>query len=75
MKLSKKQTTKVLIRLRRCAGWSAPVLLATPRRQGFSGQTPHGVRDPFLGNMNRRMKSHMHPLQNNQAFSDQWIFP
>ena len=29
MILSKKQITKALIRLRRCAGWSAPVLFAT----------------------------------------------
>ena len=28
--LSNKQITKVLIRLRRCAGWSAPLLFATP---------------------------------------------
>ena len=32
MILSKKQITKVLIRLRGCAGWSAPVLVANHRR-------------------------------------------
>ena len=36
MILSKKRITKALIRLPRCAGWSAPVLLANPRRQVFS---------------------------------------
>ena len=30
--LSKKRITKALIRLRGCAGWSAPVLIANPRR-------------------------------------------
>ena len=29
-----------LIRLRRCAGWSAPLLFANPRRQVFSRQGP-----------------------------------
>ena len=36
MILSKKWKTKALIRLRGCAGWSAPVLFANPRRQVFS---------------------------------------
>ena len=36
MFLSKKRMTKALIRLRGCAGWSAPVLFANPRRQIFS---------------------------------------
>ena len=36
MILSKKRITKALIRLCGCAGWSAPVLFANPRRQGFS---------------------------------------
>ena len=35
MILLKKRKTKALIRLRRCAGWSAPVLFANPRRQVF----------------------------------------
>ena len=40
--LSKKRITKALISLRGCAGWSAPVLFATPRRQVTS-------RPMFLG--------------------------
>ena len=35
MVLSKKRITKALISLRRCAGWSAPLLFAKPRRQAF----------------------------------------
>ena len=35
----------VLIRLRRCIGWSAPLLFTNPRRQVFSG------RDPFTENI------------------------
>ena len=34
--LSKQRTTKVLIRLRRCAGWSAPLLFAYDIRHIFS---------------------------------------
>ena len=41
MKISKKLITKALIRLRGCAGWSAPVLLANPRRQVFSRCGPY----------------------------------
>ena len=40
MILSKKQK-KALIRLRGCAGWSAPVLFTNPRRQGFSRRGPY----------------------------------
>ena len=36
MILSNKRITKALIRLRGCAGWSAPLLFANPRRQVFS---------------------------------------
>ena len=36
MFLSKKRITKAVIRLRGCAGWSAPLLFANPRRQVFS---------------------------------------
>ena len=36
MILSKKRITKALIRLRGCAGWSAPVLFANSGRQVFS---------------------------------------
>ena len=38
--LSKKRITKALIRLRGCAGWSAPVLFANHRKQVFSCQGP-----------------------------------
>ena len=41
MILSKKGITKALIRLRRCAGWSAPVLFTSPRRQVFSRWGPY----------------------------------
>ena len=37
---STKRITKALIRLRGCAGWSAPVLFANPRRQVFSRRGP-----------------------------------
>ena len=40
MVLSKTQITKVLIRLRKCAGWSAPVLFANPQREVFSRRGP-----------------------------------
>ena len=40
MVLYKKWITKALIRLRVCAGWSAPVLVANPRRQVFSRRGP-----------------------------------
>ena len=36
MLISKQRITKALIRLRRCAGWSAPLLFANPRRQVVS---------------------------------------
>ena len=41
MILSKKRITKALIRLHGCAGWSAPVLFANPRRQVFSHRGPY----------------------------------
>ena len=41
MFLSKKLITKALIRLHGCAGWSAPVLFANPRRQVFSRRGPY----------------------------------
>ena len=40
MIISTKRITKALIRLRGCAGWSAPVLFAKPRRQVFSRRGP-----------------------------------
>ena len=36
-----KSKKKALIRLRGCAGWSAPVLFTNPRRQGFSRRGPY----------------------------------
>ena len=42
MILFKKLMTKALIRLRRCAGWSAPVLFANPGRQVSSRRGPFG---------------------------------
>ena len=43
MLLVKKRTTKALIRLRECAGWSAPVLFANPRGQVFWRRGPNYV--------------------------------
>ena len=40
MVLSKKRITEVLIRLRGCAGWSAPVLFADPDRHVFLRRGP-----------------------------------
>ena len=40
MILSKTRKTKALIRLRGCAGWSAPLLFANHRRQVFSRRGP-----------------------------------
>ena len=40
---SNKRTTKALIRLCRCTGWSAALLIATPRRQVFLRRGPHMV--------------------------------
>ena len=41
--LYKTRTTKALIRLRGCAGWSAPVLFANPRRKIFSRRGPYVI--------------------------------
>ena len=41
MILSIKRITKALIRLRGCAGWSAPVLFANHRRQVFLRRGPY----------------------------------
>ena len=43
MILSNKRTTKALIRLRRCAGWSVPLLFANHGRQVFSNRGPYGI--------------------------------
>ena len=48
MILSKKRITKALIRLRVCAGWSAPVLFANPQRQVFLLQGPYHVCSDFF---------------------------
>ena len=47
MILSKKKITKVLIRLRGCAGWSVPVLFASSSRQVFSHRGPI-IRPQYL---------------------------
>ena len=41
--LSKKRITKAMVRLRRCAGWSALVLFANPRRQVFFSRGPYNL--------------------------------
>ena len=41
MILLDKRITKALISLRGCAGWSAPVLFANTRRQGFPRRGPN----------------------------------
>ena len=62
MLLSKKRTTKALIRLRGCAGWSAPVLFATPRRQVFSRRGPDET-----GEINPRFtETYTHKTSNEQ---------
>ena len=43
MLLSNKRITKALIRLRGCAGWSAPVLFTNLRRQIFSRRGPNNI--------------------------------
>ena len=46
--LSKKGITKALIRLRRCAGWSASVLFENPQRQVFSRRGPNIIVSNFV---------------------------
>ena len=48
MILSNEGIKKALIRLRGCAGWSAPMLFVNPRRPVFSS------RDPYTINQGRR---------------------
>ena len=43
MTLSNNQITKALIRLRGCAGWSAPLLFANPRIQVISRHSPYNI--------------------------------
>ena len=40
MIISNKQITKALIRLRGCAGWSAPLLFKKPTKTGFLARRP-----------------------------------
>ena len=48
MIFSNKGITKVLIRLRGCPGWSAPVLFAKLRRQVFSHRGPFKIKQQAL---------------------------
>ena len=59
--LSKKRKTKALIRLRGCAGWSAPVFFANHRRQVFSRRGPN-MTGPSLQKLQQRVH---HPNHNN----------
>ena len=43
MILSNKRVIKALIRLLGCAGWSAPVLFANPRKQIFLRRGPYDI--------------------------------
>ena len=43
MLLSKKRIIKALIRLCGCAGWTAPLLFANPRRQVFLRRGPYHI--------------------------------
>ena len=56
MVLYKTRITKALIRLRGCAGWSAPVLFANSRRQVFSRRR----RGPFI----RKHVKYIHSFRN-----------
>ena len=49
MMLSNKRIAKALIRLRRCAGWSAPLFFANPRRQVFPFLDGDVPRSPSYG--------------------------
>ena len=51
MILSKKRVIKALIRLRGCAGWSAPVLFANPPRQVVSRRGPNEPRHVISNNV------------------------
>ena len=43
--LFKKRIIKALIGMRKCTGWSAPLLFASPQRQVFSRG---GLYDPYI---------------------------
>ena len=49
MVLSKKRITKALISLRGCAGWSAPVFFANPRRQVLSRRGQIMIKNGPIG--------------------------
>ena len=75
MVLFKKRITKALIRLRGCAGWSAPVLFATPRRQVFSRRGPNSavlvaLLNPYILNNNKftLLVGSLELLQKNKSF-------
>ena len=53
MILYKERMTMALIRLRGCAGWSAPLLFANHRRQVFSHRGPYHLLYPLLVHLKR----------------------
>ena len=57
--LSNKRITKALIRLRVCAGWSAPLLLENPRRQVLSCRGPKdlGIDSRLRGHIGNQQLS------------------
>ena len=50
--ISKQRTTKVLIRLRGCAGWSAPLLFAFDIRYDFAWPSPSYLSRVWLNSVN-----------------------
>ena len=58
--LSNKRITKALIRLRGCAGWSAPWLFANHRRQVFSGRGPYIRKTFYVTESEGKDTSHLH---------------
>ena len=49
--------TKALISMRGCAGWSAPLLFANPRRQVFSRRGPYvTLMDVFSAKLKKLKK-------------------
>ena len=75
MILSSKQITKALISLRGCAGWSAPLMLATPPKTGFVATRPNYGHDVFgwkrkgLGNYEPIRKSKLPVLATTACFA------
>ena len=64
--LSKKRITKVLIRLRGCSGWSAPLLFTNPWRQVFSRQ------GPFFDSM-RKYGRAFTPISHSETLKSWWF--